>query len=388
MERIIVNLADVDITNLPEFEEYVKFKELYRFELASRDFPRTYLPPEIKSQQQTLSNALHNLSPSELRKKADELIRAQNLNQKHSDLISIITSDSVGRFDLFNTLQKPMFWATHEEHTPSPKVKVGNQTIDAFDLDYIIAESLQQLYASEDPLAEYHGWITRQNQIEVNINSDGTTEDEIVERNVFIEFLNDRETEIKRVMTLYAGAAFNSNSRHQIAAQEKLKFLVFKLSELRRLRERTENTKSRADNQEQLDNIEQQKQKEALATTGALVMAGLTAEMISMGNNKIKQNDTHNLLERGPAESIVSMRPITKTVEQALDKIQSAKEHRNQMFEILSAMRNGISLDEWRKNRQEGKEELLTSEQIRNLVNYRQSNFVQRFTDYTRDVTG
>ena len=53
-------------------------------------------------------------------------------------------------------------------------------------------------------------------------------------------------------MTLYSGVAFNPNSAQQRAAQEKLKFLTFKLSELRRLRERTQNLKSHADQKKEL----------------------------------------------------------------------------------------------------------------------------------------
>ncbi len=284
-------------------------------------------------------------------------------------------------------MQKPIFWASHEDHSPAQKAKIGDQIIDAFDLDYAIAESLQQLYSSEDPRAEYYSWVERQKQIEIDIATDGTTEDEIVERNSFIYFLDERETEMKRVMMLYAGAALNSNSRHRVAAQEKLEFLVFKLSELRRLRERTSSTKSQADTKEQLDIREQQKRREAIAVTSGLVTAGLTAEMMSPGNRKLYKNNSTELLERGPGESIVNMRPITKTVEQAIAKVHAAEEHRNQMFEILSAMRNGMSLDEWRKKRQEGKEDLLSSERLRNLVERKQSNFIQKYTNYTRDVT-
>ncbi len=381
MERMIVNLKDVDITESPEFEEYIKFKELYRFEYETHQFPRTYYPPEIKAQQTQLVNALNGLSPEKLKIKADELINAQNLNEKHGDLISVITSDAVNGFDRYNTMQKPMFWAAHEDHTQAPKIKIGNKTIDAFDLDYAIAESLQQLYASEDPRAEYYDWVERQKQIEIDIATDGTTEEEIVERNSFIYFLDERETEIKRVMTLYSGAALNSNSRHQVAAQEKLKFLVFKLSELRRLRERTANTKAHADSKEQLDDREYQKRKEAINATAGLVATSLTAEMMSPGNRRLYKNNSTELLERGPAESIVSMRPITRTVEEALAKIEVSKKNRDQMLSLFVAMRNGMSKEEWEESQK--REKLLPSDQIRSLINKKRTNFVSRFREYT-----
>lgn len=385
MERMIVNLKDVDITDTPEFEEYSDFKEMHRFEYENHQFPRTYFPPEIKNQQTQLVQALRGLPPETLKRKADELISAQKLDGKYEDLISTITSDAINNFDRQNTMKKPMFWASHEDHSPAPKIKVGNQTVDAFDLDYAIAESLQQLYSSEDPRAEYYGWVERQKQIEVDIATDGTTEDEIVERNSFIYFLDERETEMKRVMTLYSGAALNTNSRHQVVAQEKLEFLVFKLSELRRLRERTASTKSHADSKEQLDARERQRQREAVAITAGLAATSLTAEMMSPGNRKLYKDNSTELFERGPAESIVSMRPITRTVEQAFEKIETSKKNRDHMRSLFAAMRNGMSKEEWEKMQKQG--DRPASEQVRSSVNKRRSNFLSRFREYTNDVT-
>ena len=106
MEKMIVNLKDINLEDTPEFEEYSDFKSLYQFEYENQQFPRTYFPPEIKSQQAYLTQALSNLPPETLKKKAEELITAQSLNGKYEDLINTITSETLSNFDRKNIMEK------------------------------------------------------------------------------------------------------------------------------------------------------------------------------------------------------------------------------------------------------------------------------------------
>ena len=251
MERLIVNLSDIDLTETPAFEEYTDFKQALNFELENRPFYRTWLPAEKRKNYEDISAFLNTIPANKLKSKADMLIETQGLTERNIDLVNYMSDRQTNAYPEFNGLWNPAIWKSRED-TSRAKVNVNNHVMDAFDLDYMIAENLQQLYSSEDPKAEYYDWIKEQKQIEIDINTNGTTEEEVVERNTFIGFLNDRETEIKRIITLYSGAAFNPNSAQQRAAQEKLKFLTFKLSELRRLRERTENLKSNADKKKEI----------------------------------------------------------------------------------------------------------------------------------------
>ena len=376
MENMIVNLQDVDITSSQDFAAYSDFKEQLEFEQGNHPFPRTYLPQDIKSRNETLSASIAKMPPQLLKAKADELIAAQGL-KRHDEMIDHLAQKRIANYNQFNNLWTPVLWQSRSDNTVS-KVKIGENTIDAFDLDFLIAESLQNLYSSEDPRAEYYDWIERQQQIEININTQGTTEEEIVERNTFISFLDDRETEIKRIISLYSGAALNPHCRQQTEAQEKLKFLTFKLSELRRLRERTQATKSHADSKEYFDEQERRERTAAVRTTAALAGVALTDEMLSLGERRLLKDKDSSLLEHGIGESFVNLRPNTTTKEEAITKINTAKLNREQMIAMFTAMRNGISKEEWlrRQNQQDQPQQQSSLRQYpRNLRGFRVSDF-------------
>ena len=347
MEKMIVNLQDIDISETAAFNHYQHYKEELDFELNNRNFIRTYVPAEIKQRNDSIKTAAEKLPPVVLKSKADELIKAQNLDTRYDDLINHMAAKGKTSYQQFSGLWSPVLWQSRETNT-RPQVKINDKVVDAFDLDFIIAESLQHLYASEDPMAEYYDWCERQQKIEIDIYSGGTTEEEIVARNTFISFLDDRETELKRVIQLYSGAAFNTNSRLQESAQEKLKFLTFKLSELRRLRERTSSTKSQADEKQYFIEQERRQMQEAKFATAAL--AGIGA--MSLAEKRLKEQTLSNTLEHGIGESFLHLRPETKTVEQAMDRIKTAKEHRAQMLSMFDAMRNGMSKEEWERLQQ------------------------------------
>lgn len=375
-QTMIINLNDVDITGMPEFGEYTDFKENLNFEMEHRPFAYTYLPPAVKMRDEALTQNINRLPESKLKEKADTLIKAQNLNSRHNDLFEHMASKRIGDYNRFSSLWSPILWQAREDSSKT-QVSVNGQPVETFDLDYLIAESLQHLYASEDPRAEYHDWIEHQKKIEVDLNTDGATEDEVAARNAFIGFLDDRETELKRVMFLYAGAAFNSNSRQQAAAQEKLKFLVFKLSELRRLRERTQNTKSRADSKEYFEKQEQRRQREASAVTAGLV----AAEMVSLGNRRLQQNTNAQALERGIGESFVRLKPETRTREEAEEKIDITLQNSRNTRAMFEAIRNGMSKEEWLKARKTKSAETIR-DKIRNLRGFTVRDYQEYANSY------
>ncbi len=372
MENMIVNLQDIDITDTPLFEGYADFKSELNFENEHRPFIRTYLPPEVKSQNEALKSAFNNLSPAELKSKADALIKAQDLNRSQ-ELIDHMASKQSGNYNQFSSMWSPVMWQARENRTSS-KVKIGDKIVDTFDVDFLIAENLQQLYSQENPRAEYYDWVERQQQIEIAINTGGTTEEEIAERNTFISFLDDRETEIKRIITLYSGAALNPNCRQQTEAQEKLKFLTFKLSELRRLRERTQSTQSQADTHEYFAEKERRERQAAVTVTAGITSATIASEMMSLGEQRILKGCNASHLEHGIGESFIHLRPDTLTKEQALAKIDTAKLNHEQMMAMLTAMRNGMSKEEWLKT-QQAQTTSSTAEKVRRLRGFSVNEF-------------
>lgn len=384
MENMIINLQDVDISQMREFEEYADFKEQLGFELDNRPFAHTYLPPDIKVRNEALSNSLAKMNPQDLRQKADELIKAQRLDERRLELVTHMASKQVGDYGRFNAMWSPILWQSLEDRSQA-KVNVGQQKMDAFDLDFLIAENLQHLYSEEDPRAEYYDWIERQKKIEVDINTCGTTEDEIAQRNTFIAFLDDRETEIKRVISLYSGAAFNPNSRQQAEAQQKLKFLTFKLSELYRLREKTKATKDHADSREYFAKQEQSERQEAVAATAGIATIALVDELASgLGERRLERRgiDTTSL-EHGIGESFVRLRPETHTREQAENKISTAVRNREQMLAMLEAMRNGQSKEAWQRSQTEPR----TADDLRNRVQNLRGFTVKRYQEYSNAMS-
>ena len=371
--KMIINLTDVDITTTPMFEEYADFKDNLNYEIEHQAFTHTYLPPTVKARNESLSQSLDKLSPQGRKAKADTLIEAEKLNTRYNDLIEHMATKKTGNYNQFSSMWSPILWQAREDNSKKT-VSVNGKQIETFDLDYLIAEGLQHLYASEDPKAEYYDWIEQQKKIEVDLNTNGATEDEVAARNAFIGFLDDRETEIKRVMFLYAGAAFNSNCRQQASAQEKLKFLTFKLSELRRLRERTQSTKSKADSHEYFEKQEQHRQQEATAVTASLV----TAEMISLGNQRLQQKNNTHILEHGIGESFIHLKPETQTKEDAEHKILSTLQNAKNTKAMFEAMRNGMSKEEWLKAQKTN-----TSDEARKRVRELRGFNVRDYQEYT-----
>ena len=225
--------------------------------------------------------------------------------------------------------------------------KIQGVEINTFELDFLIAESLQKMDAGEDPRAEYYDWIEAQKKIENDINSNGTTEEEIIARNSFLNFLDDRETEMRRIIALYAGAAVYGNGPLKEQALERLAFLNFKMSELRRLRVRTQATKDKADTREGY--ASELAERSAQLATGAVMAAGAMAiARDNMANRylRMKAGIDSREFERGIGEEFVRFRPVTSSREEAENKIDIAKRNRQKMAIVLTAMRMGKSREE------------------------------------------
>ena len=184
---------------------------------------------------------------------------------------------------------------------------------------YSIAQMEQMNDAGISPEAEYREWVRAENRIRTDIYTNGTTQDEIDARNGFIDYLYDREIEISRVIELYQVTMFNGSKEYREKAALKLKFLLYKRSELLRLRESMKNTKDRAD--QPRETYFEKRVKEEIYD----VVLGSQVERV-----------------------LTTYRPVTKNKEEAQKKIDNLiKSNPRFVFKLL---REGKSMDEIKKS--------------------------------------
>ncbi len=231
-----------------------------------------------------------------------------------------------------------------------------NKEVPVSDISYVLAESLQHLYSAEDPKAEYYDWVQTQRQIEIDIYSNGTTDDEIKARNSFIGFLDDRETELKLIIMLYASAERNGTGYYKELAQNKLSFLQFKLSELRRLRDRTQATKSKSDEEEKRE--QQGEQAVQHATRNAAMLAAVE------GLEQARQNYLENQQNAKEFDTAIDgvlthYRPVTHSVEDVMHKKERLSKNRENMLELFKSLRMGVSKEEKERREQEARQPLV-----------------------------
>ena len=248
----------------------------------------------------------------------------------------------------------------------------NQQEVAVSDLSYILAESLQHLHSGEDPKAEYYDWVQAQRHIEVAINTNGTTEAEIHARNFFIDFLDDRETELKLIISLYETAERGSSGYYKELAQNKLSFMHFKLSELRRLRDRTQATKNKSDEQER------QEKEIAETTTNTINITAAT----SLALEQIKQNEQYlankylnNEFENDIDGIITHYRPVTRSRDDIMEKKEQSVRNMMKMMKVIEGLRNGQSVAE--------QEQIIQRESIRQRImkirgfDYRRYNILE-----------
>ncbi|MBS4772691.1 MAG: hypothetical protein KHX55_00245 [Proteobacteria bacterium] len=306
-------------------EDYADWKEEYRQHSEDLFADLHYTMGQTPEQRQRMNYArstLAGVDKQTLKQEADRFIAQQKLNK---------VANAYGAAEKLEEIKQV--------------AKIKGVEINTFELDFLIAESLQKIDAGEDPRAEYYDWVEAQQKIENEINSDGTTQEEVNARNGFIDFLGDRETEMRRIIALYAGAAVYGNGPLKEQALERLAFMNFKLSELRRLRVKMQATKDRADSREELDRIQEQKQARVL-TAGAMVLAH---ESMTNRYLRIKSGIDSREFEQGIGEEFVRFRPVTETREAAENKIVSVRENGRKTAVVLMAMRMGKSKEEVEK---------------------------------------
>lgn len=309
------------------FEEYTEWREEYRQQSEGLFADVHYTLEQTPEQRQKMNFAgsvLNNIDKDVLKQEADRFIEQQKLNK---------VANAYGTMEKLEEIKQV--------------AKIQGVEINTFELDFLIAETLQRNDAGEDPYAEYRDWIEQQQSIEDRINSDGTTQEEVDARGMFISFLGDRETEMRRVIALYAGAAVYGNGPLKEQALERLAFMNFKLSELRRLRVKTQATKDRADSQEELNRIQDRKQARIMAA-GAMMLAHENMVHRYLRN---KSGIDSREFEQGIGEEFVRFRPVTETREAAENKIETFRRNGVKTAILLTEMRMGKSREEIEKER-------------------------------------
>ena len=356
-------MEDNNIYNEDEtINSYVKMKNKLDIENSNFDYVINHMPPVYSKTDAYIKNYVKNLSKDELHSRAESLIKVQNL-RKNDDLFEHMSEKNLGNFSHFRSQWSPIIWQTHEEND-TKKIKLGDKIVYAYDLDFSIAQSIELQDAGRDPATEYYDWIKIQSRLENDINTNGTTLSEIDRRNTFIDFMDMRETEIKRIASLYSAAALNPNSSLQELAQEKLKFTLFKLSELRRLRDRMKSTKSHADNFKSLPVHVQNAEKIRRNITKTNVYSsaeiedstnedGSSSQLNSFGEHCLSTMFVAHAINNHLVDDYTKTKPETKSVEEAMEKISTLEDNSQNFHEMLTAMRNGLSKEEWLMSKQE-----------------------------------
>ena len=316
------------------------------------DYVMNHMPPRHANTDAYIKDYVRNLSSDELKARADGLIKAQNLKENHG-LIDYMSEKPRDNFSQYRSQFSPIMWQAHEKDN-NQTIKIGEKIVNSGDLDYSIAESLEIQDAHTDPRAEYYEWCRNGNRIASDLTTNGATCDEILQRNMFIDFMERRETEIKRIATLYSAAALNPNSPLQQLAQEKLNFTLFKLSELRRLRDKMKSTKSTADFCKH-DPAQQRQQQEHKNNKPTYIFSPVAKDDndLSLGEKRLSEMYASHELNQGFSERFTHFRPDTQNHDQAIKKMDLAVNNHNVMREMLQAMRNGMSREEWLKKHQQ-----------------------------------
>ena len=327
---------------------YVEMKKRLDVENDNFNYVMDHMPPVYSHTDAYIKDYIKDLTKEDLHSRAIALIKTQNLD-KHNELIDHMGGKSYGNFSHFRNQWSPLIWQTHEDQS-NQKIKIGDKIVNSSDLDFSIAQSLEVIDAGENPTTEYFKWVTAQEKIESDINTDGTTPSEIDLRKMFIGLMDKRETEIKRVAALYSAAAFNPNSPYQKIAQERLQFTLFKLSELRRLRDRMNATKSHPDNFKDLPAHVQSEERIRQNITKYKTNENLTelenqTPTETLFDNMFMPNSLNDHLVDG----FTRTRQNTSAQYEPQEIIARYKTNQETMLDMLKAMRNGSSKEEWKK---------------------------------------
>ena len=128
-------------------------------------------------------------------------------------------------------------------------------------------------------------------------------------------------------------------------------FTLFKLSELRRLRDRMKTTKSSPDKcihkHEHAGHDNNHEKNDAYVPAYEPIIE--ENNDLSLGEQRLAQLCAAHVISHGISEKFTQYRPVARTHDEVLQKIESAVHNHDTMKEMLNAMRNGMSREEWLK---------------------------------------
>ncbi len=202
----------------------------------------------------------------------------------------------------------------------------NNEPVAVGDISFSLAEGLQYMYSGENPQSEYHDWVNDQAEIETAVKVDGETREETIEKNNFVSFLNDRETELKLVISLFEIARSNSSGYYKDAAENRLGFLYFKLSELRRLRERTSQAKgySVEEKEQEKERLAKELEQKSLRMLNRIAI-----------NNNGNYDNYEKQFEAGVEGIAPHSRPDTHNIDEAQNKIITLQGNKGKMKRLV-----------------------------------------------------
>lgn len=111
----------------------------------------------------------------------------------------------------------------------NPTIKIGDKEITFESLAFQVANSIQAIESETDPMEEYFRWIYEAQQVITEMTTNGITPGEIAHREDFLGDLEQRESEMRVCMSLYA-------SCNTPEAKARLAFLQVKLAKLMEIR--------------------------------------------------------------------------------------------------------------------------------------------------------
>ncbi len=123
-------------------------------------------------------------------------------------------------------------------------------------LAFAVAESLQTMESETCPVNEYFEWIDEAQDVIRNMTDGNITDDDIDKREDFLSDLDQRETEMRVYMALYARCS-------SPAAKERLAFLQTKLAKLMELRSAVKAATKSREEAEKFQEVKEEEKKRA-----------------------------------------------------------------------------------------------------------------------------
>lgn len=206
-------------------------------------------------------------------------------------------------------------------------------------LDFMVANTMQQMDAGVDKVTEYHDWVQKEEQIAVDINTNGVEQHELDAKNDFLKMFDQREMDMRVCISLYSSVVNNPKCDPHLKekANENLLFLRWKIKELRRLRaDLIARTEGKTKTNEQ---IAVEKEREA--------RVDLTAKALSMGMTyaALHRNMQDSKYEHGIFDNIVDLRPPSTNVTEARNRVESFKERKKRLYMLIRKQR-GLPVEE------------------------------------------